>query len=284
MILHFDGDILVYRAGFAAEKMWYTVTPKLGGEGLRFQYKKDVDNWLEANGLAAMDVVIDAEREAEDVGNALYNVKSIISKVVDDLEMGDDDSTVVYLSGPTNFRDGVATIKKYKGNRDDLHKPVHAPAIKEFIDSRYNTVWSEDEEADDVIGYSHYECYLEDPYSSIICSLDKDLDMIPGLHYNFVREEAYFVNEDAALQCFYKQLLMGDPTDNIPGCPSIGPKKAEAALAECADEDAMYAAARALYVQGYGEDMADAALLENARLLWIRRKPGEWWNPPTEKE
>ena len=192
------------------------------------------------------------------------------------------DDLVVYLSGPTNFREGIATIKPYKGNRDEAHKPVHGPAIKEYLHKNYDVVVSDGEEADDVIAYSHYRMYLEDDMSSVLCSTDKDLDMIPGCHYNFIKDEQYYVTEEEGTLAFWMQMLTGDAVDNIPGVPRIGKKRAEAALAGLENELDMYHAVRTLYVQGYGEDEADAALLENGQLLWMRRAPNEWWKPPKE--
>lgn len=231
MKLHFDGDLLVYRAGFAAE--------------------------------------------GEAVENALYNVKSVVRTTLEALDLTPDD-LIMYLSGPTNFREGIATIKPYKGNRDPNHKPEHGPAIKDYMKFKYNVVVSEDEEADDVVAYSHYQMWLEDEYSSILCSTDKDLNMIPGLHYNFVKGEREYISPEAADEWFLKQLLMGDSTDNIQGVPGIGKVKATKAIEASKDP---WHTIKTLYVQGYGDDWHDA-LVENGRLLWMRRAPNEWWNPP----
>jgi hypothetical protein len=38
-----------------------------------------------------------------------------------------------------------------------------------------------------------------------------------------------------------------------------------------------------LYVQAY-DDKADDAIVEMGRLLYIRQRPDEWWNPPKEAD
>lgn len=267
MHIHFDGDLLVYRCGFAAEKMQYHV----GDE--TFSTQREAKAYAEAEGLE----VEVGERLVEPVEHALANVKSMVELALESLGCQPSEMTM-YLSGPTNFRNGVATIKPYKGNRDEAHKPVHGPAIKEYMESKWDVVYSEDEEADDVVAYSHYAMWLRDEQSSVIATVDKDMDMIPGMHYNFVKDESYYVSEEDADRWFYMQLLMGDSTDNIPGIPGCGPKKAAKLLEGLNSVEEYYQVAREAYAEAY-ED-GDAALLENARLLWIRRQPHEWWEPP----
>ena len=277
-----DGDVLVYRAGFAAEKTHYTVTWEEDGasHSRDFTTARDMNSFLDLSGVG--DHKIEVERRVEPVENALYNVKSIVKNILTQLHSTEDDLTIV-LSGPTNFRNGIGTIKPYKGNRDPTHKPVHGPDIKEYMKKRYNHLVSEDEEADDLIGYTHYAEWQKDPHGSVIVTIDKDLDMIPGLHYNFVTERTYEIAPDEAMYLFYRQLITGDTVDNIPGIPGMGKVKAAAALKGAVGEKEMYDKVRTLYVQSY-PDNPDEALLENARLLWIRRHPNEWWKPPEENE
>jgi len=118
--------------------------------------------------------------------------------------------------------------------------------------------------------------------NTCIASIDKDLNGVPGWHFNWNKDDLYWVTEDEATRWFYTQLIMGDPTDNIQGVPSYGIKKAEKALAKCEDEEDMYWVALGLY-QYYYEALGYKpmnALLENARLLWMRREEGVDWQPP----
>src|SRR5690606_40069763 len=73
-------------------------------------------------------------------------------------------------------------------------------------------------------------------WSSDVCSSDlKDLDQIPGRHFNWVTGEDYDVGERAAEFYLMKQMLTGDVADNIPGIPGMGEKKAFALLSETED-------------------------------------------------
>lgn len=282
MHIHFDGDLLVYRCGFAAEKQEWDVIDSGGACRGTFLSKREA--------MALRDELIYApdeedegfevckgDRQLEPVENALANVKSMVNQALDSLGATEADMTM-YLSGPTNFRTGIATIKEYKGNRDPDHKPKHGPAIKEYMEHKYNTKYSVDEEADDLVAHSHYAMWLRDEHSSIIATVDKDIDMIPGLHYNFVKDESYYVSPEDADRWFYLQLLMGDATDNIPGIPKVGPKTASKMLEGLNDVEEYYTVALEAYENAYEDGLA--ALIENARLLWIRRQPNEWWEPP----
>ena len=237
MIVHFDGDLLVYRCGFACEN--------------------------------------------SPLEHALHTVRLTIEAALKNLGCTSDELRM-YISGKTNFRDGIATIKGYKENRIDKPKPRHGDKIREYLTERWDGIVSEDEEADDIVGYSHYAMYLRDPQSSVICSVDKDLDMIPGMHYNFVKDQSYYVSDEAAIRWFYMQLLMGDATDNIPGIPKVGPVKAGKLLAPFDNELDYYKVCREAYDEAYEDGLA--ALIENAQLLWIRRHPHEWWHPPIDED
>jgi len=57
----------------------------------------------------------------------------------------------IILSGPGNFRDSIATIKPYKGNRDPTHIPVHYSAIRQYMIDQYCAVVIHGREADDEV-------------------------------------------------------------------------------------------------------------------------------------
>lgn len=282
MVIRIDGDVIVYRAGFAAEHTFWKAIH--AGTEREFETRKDMLEWAKGLGLKSGQYVVETRREVEPVENALYNVRSIIRTAAEQLQADPKEDVIVYLSGPTNYRMGIATIKPYKGNRDPDHKPVHAADIKAMIRREYTTITSDGEEADDRIGIDHYSEWERDPHSSVIATIDKDLDMIPGLHYNFVRQECYYVSVPHAIWNFYKQILTGDTTDNIPGIDGVGPVRAERILpARGASEIELYRAVREAYVGAFGEG-CDERLLEVGRLLWIRRRSNEWWNLPVLPE
>lgn len=273
-----DGDIIVYRCGFAAEKTVYTVqyTDDFDEDIIEtFAYKKDVDQYFEDYPQLKDIAHVDSYVNLEPVANALHSVKSTIERIKNTLSLNDDEIQIV-LSGDTNFREDIATIRPYKGNRDRDHKPVHGTAIKQYMMDNFDTYVTSDEEADDYISYSHYSYWKQDEMGSCIVTIDKDLDMVPGLHYNFVTEEAYYVEPDEAMRNFYKQLITGDNVDNIQGVPKYGRVRAENLIAECKTEQQMQLTVGGLYIQSYGKNWREA-LVENGRLLWMRREPNEMW-------
>jgi hypothetical protein len=129
-----------------------------------------------------------------------------------------------------NFRYNVAKTEGkhgfgYKAGRGE--KPKHIQAARDYLIDMYGAQETQFGEADDAIA-------IKQNKETILCSLDKDLLMIPGVHYNLYYDELFFVPEGIGgafqlgkkmkpygLLCFYTQLLCGDDIDNIPGCQNI---------------------------------------------------------------
>jgi DNA polymerase-1 len=160
----------------------------------------------------------------------------------------------------------------YKGNRI-LAKPYHYQLLREYMERAWGFEVIEGMEADDAIGI---EAYRNEPDETLIVSIDKDLNMIRGHHYNFVKEERYYVTEEEAIRNFYLQILTGDKVDNIIGLSGIGPVKSKKLLVDCSNELEMYEAVLKAY------DGDEARVLENARLLWILREEKQVWQPPVK--
>jgi DNA polymerase-1 len=275
----FDADILVFRCGFAAERAkWFL---QIGdAEAQQYDYKKEAEAALDEQLPGKMsrekgkDYFLWSERFVEPVENALQNVQTTVNKALSNLKLSEWDVTM-FLTGDNNFRYEVAKTRPYKGNRDVKHRPTHEEAIKKYIRSKWQTVVSEGEEADDALGIA--QC-TEGPLDSIIITQDKDLDMIPGLKYDFVQDESYSITEEQAWYNFCIQMLMGDATDNIPGLPGIGKQKAKKALAGL-DHGELWHGVTAMYIAHAGEDWWEY-MREQGKLLWIRREPDEIWEPP----
>ena len=175
-----------------------------------------------------------------------------------------------YLTGGGNFRKEIAKTAPYKGNRK-APRPKHYDLLRNYMETAWGFEMIEGQEADDAIGIA---AYALDPEEYCVCSIDKDLDMIRGQHYNFVKDLFYEVSEEEAIFNFYKQMLTGDRNDNIQGIKGIGEVKAKRILEKCKDENEMYLAVLEAY-KGNEE-----RVLENGQLLWIRREPDQIWQPP----
>jgi len=242
-----DGDILLYRCGFAADSQ------------VKKQLKQQ-DPSLTDGDLAHL-------LEEMDYKNiALHNAKQVLVHVA---ELFDGSSMRVFLTGDGNFREQIATLLPYKGNRDPTHKPKYYKEIKQYLIEVWGAEIVHGQEADDALGIAQYERNDE---STVIVSVDKDLDMIPGHHYNFVRKEYYYISQQYADTRLFWQMLVGDTTDNIPGINGIGDKRADKIVAQCkGDVDALRYVVKEKYRDQYGAFWEDA-YNEVGNLLWIRRE------------
>ena len=240
----FDADILTYRCGFSADS----------------QAKKEYGN--------------EKYIERDYVEWALGNTKQAIEGALDTLGINTD-NTKFYLTGKGNFREEIATIQKYKGNRDPTHKPKYYSEIRDYLLHKWKAEMCEGFEADDALGMAQWAC---PDRSTCIVSIDKDLNMIPGWHYNWVKGELKDVSLKEANYHFYWQMLVGDTTDNIPGVRGIGPKTASKLLDPRAEEESWKQIVREKYHAQYGPNEWESAINEVAALLWMWRKPND--TPP----
>ena len=119
------------------------------------------------------------------------------------------------------FRYEKAKTREYKGNRKRGEKPIIFYALKEYLKQHWNFTYLPELEADDLVAV-----YADQ--NTIICSPDKDvLYQVNGRHYNYRTAEFIETTPAEAERFLWKQMLMGDPTDGIPGIPKIGPKTAD---------------------------------------------------------
>lgn len=199
---------------------------------------------------------------------AKMTMTKFVYDIIDDLGEDVTDSEM-YLTGSTNFRNDYAVTAPYKGNRK-ADKPVHLQALRQHLLDKFRANLSEGEEADDSIAIRATE--LGD--DGIIVSLDKDFNQIQGWKYNFVKKERFYTDYEEGLLNFYKQFLEGDKIDNIIGVKGIGPKKAQKLLEDLTELE-MYK--KCVELLG-----SEERAIENGRLLYLRRKPNEIWNPPEE--
>ena len=175
----------------------------------------------------------------------------------------------LHLTGKGNFRDEIAVTAPYKGNRKDAEKPKHYKLIRDYLVYSWDAVIWEGMEADDAIAIEATELAGD----GVIVSLDKDLDQVVGWHYNFVKDNLYYINQETADFNFYKQFLTGDAVDNIKGVHGIGPKKAEKLL-----EGKTPVEMWEVIVEHLGHERA----MENGHLLYMLRSVNDTFTPPTE--
>lgn len=235
-----DGDLLIYRIGFAAEE--------------------------------------------DPVEYAMHSLKVATLDIMDECGAS---TGHFYLTGADNYRMEYGTEEHpYKGNRKDSRKPRHYDALRDFAVRKLDAIVVDGQEADDALGIAAVQ------HGHGIATLDKDLMGVPGWHYTWAGKNkgVYIVTEEEADRFFYKQLLTGDATDNIPGLYRMVGQKATAKVLDPIDDMVstkdMYDYVRAVYMQGYekvgmcldeADEVVDGWLLRQARCLWIRREEGQLW-------
>lgn len=255
IIVELDADSLVYRIGGAVDML---------GEGKHF-----------------------AERTIEQAVDSIYE------------ETGARQVNI-YLGTSSNYRNDIAKILKYKGNRDRNQRPQFYTAIRAYLVTKCGARLVKDQEAEDAVGIAAYTYKDFDRF--IVGAIDKDLDMIAGWHYNYATKQMKFIDKYQALRAFYVQLVTGDMTDNIPAIFQIlkisgrveeanafkgsrYKKKLIEALGEMNTELEMWDHVENLYKEHLNLTIdVSSAILEIARLLWIRRYLGELWVPPTQRD
>lgn len=134
------------------------------------------------------------------------------------------DEYVGVLSASRTFRHETYKFKPYKGTRPA--KPEFLvqwdPAIVPHLIDKWGFYQSINLEADDIVA----ALSLIMDQETIICSPDKDLKQMPGLHYNYQKEATpELISPEQACCNLWTQVLTGDTSDNIAGVPGLGPAK-----------------------------------------------------------
>ncbi|MER9628884.1 hypothetical protein [Mesorhizobium sp. M0296] len=191
-----------------------------------------------------------------DVAEVKATVLSTIRRLERDL---DADASVITLSKGTTFRHDL--YAGYKKGRS--RKPVGTNEVKRWLIEEHGAKYKPGIEADDVMGILATNPRLIKG-EKVIVSQDKDMLTIPGLIYR--NGNIIEVSPREALHNFLKQTLTGDVTDGYPGCPGMGPVKAEKLLAAIQPGDLYWPHIVAAYEKA--GLTADDALLQ-ARLARI---------------
>ena len=290
-----DADSLVYLVGFAGQTSDYNVTilEKRDGETL-------LVDMLTVHGLDEVGAIESQLQEGqwiekehfvteEPLAHTLASCKRSLLAIRDAIYLEHKipvTSFDLYLTGTGNHRDDYAQVRGYKANRIGTPRPVHYAAIRKYLIDTWNATVVDGCEADDIVsilaaGYEY------DPDKVMIVSCDKDLTTVPGRLYNFRRRTMRVLTANEARLNFYRQMIVGDPTDNVIGVYGFGKKYAETAITASMDETQMAQAVyeafeRSLSRVGcpYADRSALDVMTETGILLHMQRKPGEIWTPP----
>lgn len=203
---------------------------------------------------------------------AVQRMEDMMERIVIETEAASQRS---FLTGQDNFRKEFNP--EYKANRKDKTPPRWLQDLREHAVLVYNASVSDGQEADDEMGIAQSEA---EAGTTVIASIDKDLLMIPGRHYNFVTMQHKEQSPLEAIQHFYYQLLMGDKADNIFGFDGLARQTIPQKLQHVFDELFSYEKEQDMFefVRGLYND--DERLLMNGICLRIRQTEGEIWRFP----
>ena len=263
MIALIDGDVLLHKACNICEHFIYTdlTTDEV------YRRKRDVPNGNEY-------------QQDRYIGSLEDTVEAFNSLLVSIRDNSDADSYIVYLSPSRTFRHDLAVTKPYKGSRKNSPKPTHFADLRDYVVENHSPVLCDYIEADDGLGIA--QCHFnKNGIETVICSIDKDLLMIPGRHYNLTSKESRSITYGEGYTLFLRQMLTGDPVDDIVGIKGIGPVKAAKCIRTITDyhgpntpsfllriaQDRVVAK----YEEAFGDDWEDR-FDENHKLLWILRE------------
>lgn len=229
-------DIVSLGAEFSVPDLWYTT-----------------EQYLTAS--------IDAQKQYMDAA---------ICKIVDDIYDGSEVEIRIYISNtfPT-FRHKLATIRPYKGKRSHL-KPISYGALYDHLIAEWGAIAVDAGiEADDQVCIDAYDA-SKGGIKHTIVHIDKDLDQIPGTHYNFKTRALYEVGKVEAAYNLYTQVIVGDDADNIQGIPSKGKVAAKNTLSNLPYD--------------LGVDNAAQSYTHYCSILWLEVLEKQWYkaNPDAD--
>ena len=211
-------------------------------------------------GYACQQKEEDGSVKADPESHTLHSVKIFINDMLEDTQAT---SYNIFLTGKDNFRFKIRD--DYKANRSNVTKPVHYQMIRDYLVERYAAQVVDGMEADDALSLSQTD-------DTAIATIDKDLLMVAGRHYNYVKKEWRTVTPEEGERFFYKQMLTGDRVDNITGIKGIGLKKSDKLLDNTPREewDKMIID---LYMKEF--DNGFQRCVENTQLLWMLQRDVE---------
>lgn len=200
-------------------------------------------------------------------------IAGIDERIVSILNETKADDFAGFLTVGRCFRYDRAETRKYKGNRKKTDRPIIFYALKEYLQQTWKFTYLTEVEADDLVCM-----YAKDPpdwATIVVCSPDKDvLKQLPGKHYNYRTAEWIETTPAEGKLFLWKQMLMGDPTDGIPGIPKVGEKTASAWL----DDEEMADYPKIVlnkYIEKFGTHEGILKFTETFRLVYILKTEEE---------
>lgn len=193
-------------------------------------------------------------------------LQGLDSRILTILEQCKTSTYVGFLTDHNCFRYKVS--KDYKANRKHRPKPVIFYSLREYLKQKWGFYGVEGLEADDLVSYYS----KNEARKTIICSPDKDvLYQCSGMHFNYRTVEFLHTSPDDANSFLWKQVLMGDSTDNITGIPGVGTKTAENWLMGRTNDVEAFVLKK--YIEKFGSTEGIMQFYTNFKLVYLLQSP-----------
>ena len=236
-----DGDVLVYRAAWAAQKRDTPLDP--------------------------------ADR-------ALYSLWKMIDTIKSRLSQ-EEIKVFLTSSDKSNYRYSVAKRKPYKSNRPPkphYYNLLRTYLTRRYNTEVVYGREADDALVTHLYSNTNYICASIDKdlrqgpgLHYDIVEGTKQLVSDPG---ELIVSSNRLKLKGGGYKWFYAQMLLGDVVDSIPGVNGYGPVKTEALLSKIVSEEECVCAVFKVYEEVFKEQ-AKEYFFEAADLLWIQRKEGE---------
>lgn len=288
-----DFDTIVYASAAAIQKNPINVKHTASGRVKQYDnitafrdWLKLKEKWKEEEFTWEVEPVL-----ADPVSHAIQIIKNKVESIESQSWCSD---IKIFVGGKGNFRKDI--YDNYKGNRGP--KPLAFQDCYNYVLKRWKdcVVVCDGYEAEDHAAVEGYNAYLKCRDSrdkqaggKVICHVDKDVDMIPGFHFNYSKPEqgVWWQDNVSGYKCFATQMLIGDrSTDNIRGVEvvvpevkelfgvttkSIGEASAKKILKDLNTEKDLLARLVEVYKLTYGDDWK-AQMDFTGKLVWITRE------------
>ena len=226
-----DADSVAYRSAAASEERLIKVTHIPTGKVKEFKNRTEFKTRLKEKGTLDQldDYLVEDIQKPEPIANCLHTVKRQIEMISSVTEA---DDTIIVVGGKSSYREELPLPTKYKGNRDNMLRPVHLKEAKQYLINKFKAVEINGIESDDtVIVYA--EQMKAQGHDVTIASIDKDSRQVQGFtiyDYSKEPEQGFFGCSHDTIQKIEKkgkptkvtgtgigflayQMLVGDKTD-----------------------------------------------------------------------
>lgn len=188
------------------------------------------------------------------------SAKYMVNKI---LNSGGFTGYIGYIKGTNTAINRLLVNPEYKANRSK-ESPTWWASVKQILIDEYKVIQINGMEVDDAVNITR----LIVP-NSHICAIDKDLLSLEGLHYNWKDNKWVGISKEQATYAFWKDMLVGQPGDNIKGLDGVGDKNVIFTTQQFKPTPAYVLD---LYCKKLGEEKGIIKFYQNYRLLKIEDK------------